>query len=324
MPPAVIIGSTIAAGAIAGSMSKKSSASEVSGINLADPSALENKANASIGTSFDQLTGLTNAGPGQQDVTAATGASRSFADMLKQMSETGGLPGQEDITAAGGVAQNLFQPQRVAQQQAFQDAMTQSNQQAAILGRAQNDPILAAKLQQENLRQRAMLEANQGATQQQLALQLPGQRAQYAGQAADVLGGLATQAFRNRAALLEAGSNIQSQERQFRLATGERYGRSNTESGGGLGGAITGAIGGAGAGASIASGMGGMFGAGGGAGMTSGGFGSQASFGGGQLVAGSPAQLGSNFQGPQGPLAPGFGAYGSQAFGMNRINLGGR
>ncbi len=270
MPPVAIVAGAALAGGVAGAMGSKKSSSGTSGLNLDEASALENKATSSIGTNFDQLTGLTNAGPGQQDVTAATGASRSFAEMLQQMSQTGGLPGQEDIAAAGGVAQNLFQPQRVAQQQAFQDAITQSNQQAAILGRSQNDPILAAKLQQENLRQRALLEANQGATQQQLALQLPGQRAQYAGQSADVLGGLATQAFRNRAALLEAGSNIQSQERQFRLNTAQKYSNIEEKSGGGLGGAITGAIGGAGAGASMAGGLGSMFGAGGGASMMGG------------------------------------------------------
>lgn len=255
---AVVAGAAIAGG-IAGAIGSKSNMehAEASGVNLRDQSELEKGAEQGVGQSYASLANLTNAGPGTEDVSRAAGSSRDFASMLEEMSRTGGLPGQEDISRSNELATSLFAPQRLAQQNAFQDAMTQNNRTAAIMGRAANDPILQAKLQTENLRQRAMLEANQGSAATNIAMQLPGQRAQYAGQANDVRAGLATQAFRNRAALLEAGSGILSSERNWRLATSERYATSTDEKseGGGVGGAITGAIGGAGAGMSMAGGM---------------------------------------------------------------------
>jgi hypothetical protein len=131
----------------------------------------------------------------------------------------------------------------VAQQQAFQDQLTAANRQAAISGRGMNDPILRARLGQEQTRQQGLLEAQQGAFGSQLALALPTQRAGFAEQRAN-------QALRNQAALFEAGQSALGQERQFRLASGTRFGTQT--SGGGVGGAISGALGGAGAGLGIA------------------------------------------------------------------------
>ena len=72
---------------------------------------------------FTALNDMTAAGPGQQDVTRSTNSSRDFATMLQDYSKTGGMPSQSDISSTQGVAQNLFAPQRVASDQAFQDAL---------------------------------------------------------------------------------------------------------------------------------------------------------------------------------------------------------
>jgi hypothetical protein len=125
----------------------------------------------------------------------------------------------------------LFGARRTALGQSFEDQLMQSNRQAALMGRAQNDPILKAKLAQEQIRQQAMLDAEQGGLATQLAMQLPGQRLGFAQQRSQILGGLATQAMANRQALAALGSGIMNSERGFRLDTGLRFntGTANTQ-----------------------------------------------------------------------------------------------
>jgi len=279
MPPAALLIGGIAA--IAGSQKdeKKTTTSTAydHNVELKPPSALQQQAEAGLSKSYGELQGMVDAGPGQSDVTAGTNASRGFAEMLQQYSQQGGnLPTAQDMASSQGIAENLFSPQRLAMQNAFSDQSIQANRQAALLGRSTNDPILQAKLAQEQTRQSAMLQAHQGAFSQNFALQQPGQRLNFAGQRASILGGLATQAMSNRQSLAAMGQNILSNQQQFQLATARRHGTgsstSTTESGGGVKGALNAAIGGFGAGMQMMTGdfkgMAGM--GGGGEGMANG------------------------------------------------------
>lgn len=243
------LAATSAAGAVAGAIPKSSTQTvdagqatdrERQGLGLQDRSAKE-------------LEGLTAVGPGERDVTASLGATRDLAGMLDEYTKSGGLPGQNDISAASGFAGSIFDPQRTALKQSFVEQTTEANRQAALLGRSVDDPILQAKLRTGMMNQEAKLNSEQGAFGSQLALSLPGQRLGLAGQRADILSNLASQAFSNRSALLALGSGIAGAERQFRLNTATR----KSETGGGLGGALEGGLAGFGTGMKL-------FGAGGG------------------------------------------------------------
>lgn len=217
---------------------------------------------------FNQLTDFVNTGPGLEDVKAGTQAQRDFAQALQQYADTSGLPSEELINQAGGFAQNIFAPQQVALNQAFQQQNTDSMRARALQGRSAADPILAAKLGQSQAEQTALLQAQQGAFQSQLALQLPQQQIQALGQRADILLGLGNQAMNNRMSLLGQGSALLGAERQFQIATSEQFqtGRQSGQGGGVMGG-ITGALGGLGAGAGAANSIQGIFGMGGGGGL---------------------------------------------------------
>lgn len=244
-------------GGIAGSMGQRSETNYDSNIDAGQATGAELFGGSVLNDNVRGLQGLVNAGPGQQDVSSSLDASRGLAAMLEQYSQTGGLPGSADISTSNNIANSLFQARQLGLNQAFSDQNTAAQRQAALMGRDGNDPILRAKLAQEQTRQQGMLGAEQGAWAQQFALQLPGQRLGYAQNRASLLGGLATQAMANRQALAAMGEGIQTNERNFRLQTARRYGTQATESGGGLQGAITGALGGAGALAGIAGGFGG-------------------------------------------------------------------
>lgn len=193
-------------------------------------------------------------GPGQSDVAAGTDATRQFAQMLKQYSQNGAGPNADDISQGNSLAKNIFAPQQTALSQSFTDQGVAADRQAALMGRSVNDPILQAKLRTEQMRQSAMLGAQQGSFATQYAMQQPMQRLGFAQQHAGVMSGLATQAMQNRQALAAMGEGIMNNERQFRLATATRT--QNQQSGGGLGGAITGFLGGAGSGMNLANAMG--------------------------------------------------------------------
>lgn len=267
MPPAVVMGAMAAAGGVAGAMKKNSSQTSTSQIFLDPASQRELNAGQVVDRQFSDLQGLVGAGPGMQDVTASLGASRDLADMLK-----GGIdPTGEDISASNGLAQALMAQQRVSATQGFDEAMRQGNSQAALMGRNPNDPVLRAKLLQNQMNQSAQLDAQQFGLSSQLAMARPGQRISQAANRASVLGGLASQAMANRQAIASMGDSIFQNERNFRLNTATRTNTTNTSSGGGVGGAISGALGGMGAGMSFASGMGALgLGGGGGGGDYSG------------------------------------------------------
>lgn len=253
MPPAVIIAGAAVAGAVAGSMKDKKESS--SGINLAPANSTEDYGQGLMNKSAHELEGLVGAGPGKQDVTNATGSSRDLATLLDQYSKGGYLPNDQDVATGQKFAGQLFQGQRTALNQNFQDQTNNFNQQAALMGRDPNDPVFRNKLMQEQTRQTALLDANQGAFGTQMALDSPMQRLQFKQQQTQVLGGLASQALANRQALAAMGEGIMTGERNFRLQTGTKWGKE--ESGGGLKGGLTGMLAGAGAGFGMAGGFGG-------------------------------------------------------------------
>jgi hypothetical protein len=227
-------------------------------LELAPASELEQQAQASLGQQLGAFGRFVGAGPGQQDITSALTAQRGLAQQFAQAAQTGGLPTQADITAAGGISQQLFAPQQIAMQQQFLQQQDQFGRQAAALGRATSDPILQAKMRREQSQAFERLGAQQGATAQQIAMQLPGQRLQYAQQGAGVLQGLATQAMKNRLALAGLGQQISGAERQFRLGTATQSGFNTqmmpqTNTLGAIGAGLSGGLAGAGFGANIGS-----------------------------------------------------------------------
>lgn len=182
-----------------------------------------------LGRRADTLTGQiqnTRLGnQGQADLTAAAGGARGLAALLQQYAQTGGLPSQGDIGAAQGQAGDLLAQERIAQQQAFEDQLVQANRQAAMSGRGINDPILRAKLAQEQTRQNALLQGRQTALATEIARSLPGQRISYLGQSAQALLGSAQaqQAF--------AQNQVQSQQSALQAALGGVQGQQSLSAG---------------------------------------------------------------------------------------------
>ena len=230
MPPLGAIGGAISAastvgGAISGAMGNRSSTSlgpgtalELQGSNLAS----------------QQLGFL-----GNQGIQNVEGRQAELDELLRQLRETGGLPSGTDIRQARQTSQNLFQGQRNALQDQFRQQLEQGRQRGAQLGRSSADPVLNASLAESQGRQLQQLEANRGALESQIALQAPERRLGFETQRL----GLAQQAFSNRAALASLGSQISQGQQALRSR--------QSQSGGGLGGAITGAIGGLGGGIQI-------------------------------------------------------------------------
>lgn len=213
------------AGAVKGSSKgETSSKSDVSTVDAGQATAAENAAGAGINTGFSQFSDLVQAGPGASDVTAGVGASRDLADLLKQYQQTGGAPSQQDQSQANTFAGQMFAGQRLGAQQAAIEANQTYAQQAAIQGRGGLDPIFRNKVAQQQQQSEQMIGAQQGAFAAQQSQQFSQNRLDFAGKRASVLGGLATQALSNRQALVGMGSQIQSAERQFRLATATRTG----------------------------------------------------------------------------------------------------
>jgi hypothetical protein len=232
-------------GGIAGSQQDVTTAGSTSGINLGPQTALESEAQGITQDNLNFLKDYANRGPGGADVTAGYNATKELAELFAKYSKNGGLPLASDITTSNNLASNLFGAQRLGLQQNFMDQETAAQRQAALMGRDMNDPILRAKLAQEQTRQSAMLGAEQNSWAQNFALNLPGQRLGIEGQRVNILQGLASQAMANRQALVGLGSQLQTQERNFRLATGTRWGTQQMMSGGGFKGAVSGAMAGA-------------------------------------------------------------------------------
>lgn len=242
---AIALGAGSAIGGIAGAQGNKSTQTSV--FNLAPETSLEAGATSTVGTNYGLFEGLINQGAGGQDVATGTQAQRDLAALLDQYSKSGGLPNAQDISTSQGFAKDIFARRQEELNQSFIQQNTEAQRLAGRLGRPVNDPILQAKLRTGYLNQQDLLNAEKQGFATQTALALPQQRLGYATDRTNLLSGLASQAFQNRAALLEAGSNLLGAERNYRLG---RSGQTITaESGGGLGGALSGLLAGAGAGA---------------------------------------------------------------------------
>lgn len=245
-----------AAGGILGSGDQTTS--NVQRVMVDDPSLREQMFRRGVDRRFGELEGLIGLGPGRTDISASLASTRGLAAAFGEAARTGGLPTEADITATRGISERLFDPQRVALEQAFQDRQTDFARQAAISGRPVTDPILQAKMAQERTRAEERLQANIGSTAQQLALQQPERRLGFLGQQAQIQGGLASQALQNRQTLLGLGNQLAEQERTFRLNTATRTGSQTTPGVNPVLGGLAGAAGGASLGAGLARGFGGV------------------------------------------------------------------
>lgn len=201
-----------------------------------------------------QLQGLVGAGANQSDVANAATSQRDLAALLKQFAQSGAVPTQQDLSTAQSFTNSMFAPQQEAMRQGFSDQLTQSNRDAAMLGRDINDPILRAKLAQSQGREQAMLDAQKTSMFAQQAQQAPLQRLGFANDLANVYSSLSNQAFSNRQALLSLGNTVQQQGRAFRSNNATVTSNQNTDTGllGAIGG-VAGAVGGIG---TIGSGIG--------------------------------------------------------------------
>lgn len=209
--------------------------------SLGDLSPSGQNAQGYIDELLKQQYGMLGAGPGQSDVAGAYQSSLDLAKLFQQYAQNGGLPNQQQTDYAGGVANNLYAGQQAQLNNTFTQQRTDANRSAAALGRAPNDPILLAKLAQAQSQQQQVLSGQQRGTAQELALALPGQQLGYAMQGNQLLQGLASQAFSNRAAILGQGQQLVNTERAVTSNT-------STQLGGGFGGALSGFVGGAAAG----------------------------------------------------------------------------
>lgn len=184
-------------------------------------------------------------------------SSSVLQNLDRLMQELGQAPSAERIRQAQAFTQDVFAPAEESIQQAFQDQETAFARRAAQMGRSSADPILAAKLAQQQVRERSLLESQKTAFRAQESVNAP--LRQFQNQLAG-LGGLSQQAAANRQAVFSLGSDFANTMMNYRLATATRTnqsaGTSTSESGGGLKGALTGAFGGAAAGAGIGQAMG--------------------------------------------------------------------
>jgi hypothetical protein len=199
-------------------------------INLGKMSGRERSANQGVTSSYNMFGQLVNAGPGISDVRASRASNNDLSAMLERYKMEGGAdPTAGDISRAGSLSDQLFAAQRIQMGQAFEDQTTGANRQAALMGRSINDPILKAKLAQEQTRQSAVLGAQQGSFATQYAMQQPMQRLGFQQQLTDFRGGLASQAMANRQALMAAGQTIQSNERNWRLQKADKSGTGSSQ-----------------------------------------------------------------------------------------------
>ena len=210
-------------------------------------SQLGQQAQGYVGQSLGAYNNLVQAGPGAQDVTAATNAARGYANTLGNFA-SGGL---YNMSAGNNLAQQQFAGQRTALEQTFQDQLAQANQQAALSGRGQNDPILKARLAQEQSRQSAQLNANQSSAAVDLGRQYSTDQIGLLGQQVSTLQNLGQQAFTNQGNLFNMSNSTLQSERNFGMQNAQ-YEQSR---GGGFAGALNGILAGAGAGLQAGQGL---------------------------------------------------------------------
>lgn len=170
----------------------------------------------------------------------------NFRKVVNQYLKSGG-PSEQDISGAQRFTQDIFAPQQVAMRQAFEQQAQQNNRLATRLGRSADDPILAAKLAQEQTRQLQQLESQKTAFSAQNAEDRMGRQLSLSEL-------LRNQALQNRQMIAGFGQTHAS----IGASVAGASGTASQVQVGNFGTALAGALGGAGAGASIASGFGGM------------------------------------------------------------------
>jgi hypothetical protein len=205
-------------------------------------SRLEAMADNETYDSFRNLQGLIDAGPGKREVQEGLQGQKDLASLIQGILANNGMASNEQIGASQKYAQSMFNPQRVALQQRFEDEDVASQRLAGRLGRAGNDPILRNKLAQEKTRQFSQLEANQGAFAAETAFNMPQMQLNYANQLATVRDNLASQAFANRTALMQMGQALQQSERNYRMGTATKTTNTSQSTYGSSGGGAKGAI----------------------------------------------------------------------------------
>lgn len=178
--------------------------------------------------------------------------SPAIQNLEKLLQEMGSGPSAERIASSNKFASDMFAGQQTALNQSMDDQRVQYANQAAQMGRSSADPILAAKLAQEQVRQQARLSSEQGSFAANEAMN--GASRQF-GQQLSGLTGLSQNAIQNRQAVFSLGSEFANTQMNYRLQTARRYGSgTSTEvgtSGGGLKGAMTGGMAGMSTDASI-------------------------------------------------------------------------
>lgn len=203
----------------------------------------------------------------ENEVAQGSAAQVDLANLLRQYASNGAIPTAGDISRSNDYAATQFDPQRVAMQQAFGDQLTQANRQAAISGRGVNDPILRAKLAQEQTRQSAMLTSQQQAFSNQFAQQQPLQRLGFLSDRANTLVTRGQTALGNYVNQTQMGLAAQGQDFQQRFASAQAQyvAQANTRSKGEkIGEALAGIGAGIGGMANIGAGMANVWGKSGG------------------------------------------------------------
>lgn len=246
------------AGGIGGLFGSKNSQNTTSGVNLRPTSDAEQTGYNYMFNAASDLEAYTGAyGPGAGEVKRSTQTDNDLAEMFRQYSISGGMPSSSDLAQGNTLAQSVFAPQQTALDQSFRDQNTQFERLAARLGRPTDDPILQAKMRTGFMDQSARLQSEQGSFGTQYAMSLPGQRVNYKQQESAMRGQLASQAFANRTAMLNMGSQIMNNERNWRYQISDKFSNTEQQKGGGVGDAITGAMGGIGQGFNMMRGFGG-------------------------------------------------------------------
>ncbi len=230
-------------GGVAGSQKDKatqtSQGSSTSGLILSAQTQEEKDAEKAA---FNQISGL------QSDLKGISGFTQQdqFAKLIQELI-TG--PSAERIQQSNQLTDQLFAQQQNALNQSFDQQNVNFSRRAAQLGRSQSDPILNAKLAQEQIRQQQNLSSAKTSFAAQEAQQGAGRSLQGA---ISGISGLQQNAIQNRQAVFGLGFDFSNSLKNFRIQTADRFGTNQnttqSESGGGLKGAITGAMGGAGAG----------------------------------------------------------------------------
>ncbi len=252
MDPLTIAAITGGIGAVAGS--KKNVTSLSSGITLGAESELEKQAGSAQLSQFQDLLKLLG---GQNNVDqiqgyqqSATQAQGGLDSLLAAFAQAGGQPTQAQMQQAQGYAQQVFAPEQNALQNTFQQQEIGNSRLAASLGRSSNDPILRAKMLQEQSRAQGDLSSRQNAYAAQYGQMLPQQAIGAQEALLNYRQNIASQAMQNRLNLLNLGNQLQNSERNWRLQTGTRWGEQ--ASGGGTAGALSGGLAGFGQGLGIA------------------------------------------------------------------------